>query len=1459
MLRRLTRHFAAGLVDNDLIADSEDLHASIAGILAAFLVTSACVALMFLGKYNSVVATVRGRLTAQFQTLPEKLGMALDDKTLLLGGAMILMALVTVVFWDALALDERDLAVMGPLPVRPATVLVAKAVAVTGAAAIVAVALNALPALLFPIVVLLKAPVGPGDVARAMAAHATAGLAGCAFVFLTISSCRGFAGLFRSGSIARRLLPLAQFALVLGLLSALFALPVLAGRTRAAIEAGSTSLILYPPLWFLGIEEVLIGRTEPIFGGLARAGVTALILSVAGACLVHACGLLLRSHRLGAGAGSPASAAGRAVSAIIERLAGALSSDGRVRASFVFTARTLTRNPRHRLYLAGSLGVGLAVAGATIASAAAGLGFGREALSLKYMGLAAQLNLVFFLVIGLRIAGTIPADLDAGWIFRFLVTPARDRHVAGTRGAIFFLAVLPLLVLLAPLHAWLWGWYTATVHFAFGVVAGLGLLEIVFTDYARMPFVSGFTPGRAVLSPRFGLYLLDYFLFAYVTPGLEQFLIDRTALFYTWVGLFVIVVGRFLTSLSGRSRRDQLPVFDEPAVAMEQLGLWNIVHARTTDSDGLKVEPAGLFQSIGREPVRVVDVPARSWASAVNQLWLDVVYAARRLRANPGFTTFSILTLALGIGATSALYSVIYSTILKPLNVPGLDRLVNIYHADPMSGSPAFWTMSLPDFVDLRRTQTVFSGIAAHAPFWQIVIAHGVGEKARGETVSGDYFAVLGIQPAAGRLLQPADDRPGASDVAVIDERMWRRRFDARPDITGQTISMAGRAFEIVGVAPAGFHGVVVPNIAPTEVWVPLRAAGLVAARSAENAGDLAEDREQRWLLVQGRLAPGRTLGQAQAALRVIGRQLDETFPIGRDLPSNLRSPPYVSRPWVALSAADRLVTEQADPGMLRMARLTMVAVTLVLLVACTNLANLTLARGVSRRRDLAVRLALGASRWQVVREQLVESAMISALGALATLAAARVLMVYGSNITIRLGAWVTLDVTPTLDLPVALVGGGATLLALIVFGLVPALQLTAGDASLVGGVSGADGAGTRWRGRRLLIASQVAVSVALVAIASLCARHVVTAASRDTGLDLERLALVRFDFGAQGWSETRARRAVERIADEARRQHGADAVAIVSGLPLYELRRSVNFTTPDRPFAPKYYGQGLMWIAASPPVFNTLGVRLVAGRSFDERDTAGSAAVVVLSERAARGLFDTTSIVGRQVLCRRRMSGKRADTVDTLTVIGIASDTGGSGDGLREGTAYAPFSQNYTPFLTIAARTSNDAKAAVAGLENLTHRLEPELGIIDAGTGMALSGVESLAFEIMGALSGLLGVLAMALAMAGLYGVLSYVVAQRTHEIGVRVALGASTRQIMRLIVADGVRPVVEGLVVGFVIADLAEMAMRPALAKPLPAIDATLMVLVPLPFLIAALVACYLPSRRAAAVDPNVALRHT
>ena len=735
------------------------------------------------------------------------------------------------------------------------------------------------------------------------------------------------------------------------------------------------------------------------------------------------------------------------------------------------------------------------------------------------------------------------------------------------------------------------------------------------------------------------------------------------------------------------------------------------------------------------------------------------------------------------------------------------------------------------------------------------MLAGGAGEKARGEAVSGDYFSMLGIHPIAGRLLQEADNQRGAPLVAVIDEPMWRRRFDSRADIAGQVIRMAGQDFEIVGVTPAGFHGVESPNVAPTAVWVPLASSAHLLGAAGVPV-DIHGDRERRWLVAQGRLAPGRTIAEAQAELRVIARRLDESHPIGRDLPATLRSPPYVSRRWVALPAVDRLVSEQGDVGLLRMARLTMIAVTLVLLVACTNLANLTLARGVSRKREIAVRLALGASRGQVVREQLVESAIVTLLGGAAAFVAARALTVFGSGTAVQLGAWLSVNVTPTLDLATALAGAAAMALALIVFGLVPALQLTRADVSLSGGTAGAPD--VRWRGRRLLIATQVAVSVTLVTLASLCARHVISTASRDTGMDLDRLALVGFDFRLQGWTEARATRALERIAGEASRQDGVEAVALVSGMPLRHLARSASVTTTDRPFTAKHHGQLVTWVAATPSVFKTLGVPIVAGRGFDERDLAGTARAVVLSERAALKLFASTDVIGRQVL-RRRASGAAREAPDVLTVLGIARDTDGGASGRGEGAAYVPFAQSYEPSVTIAVRTSRSPDSAVMTLKDLTRRLEPEMAVIDSGTGGDVRGVENVAFEIMGAMSGLLGAIAMVLAMAGLYGVLSYVVVQRTHEIGIRIALGAGARQIVRLVLVDGVRPVAEGLVLGLVVADLVEMATRPTLTRPLPAIDVSVMLLVPIPFLIAAFIACYLPTRRAAAVDPNVALRHT
>ena len=1481
VVRRLARHFLSGIAHNDLVAPREDLHATFAGALSFLLVVSAGVTLMFLGKYNGVARMPRGfSAVARPPTFDERLVMALGDEMLLLGGAMAVMAILTVLFWDTLSLDDRDRAVLGPLPVSRAALVAAKSAASGVAALVVAVVLNLLPAVSFPIVVLANTSAGMGQVVRWMGAHALAGLAACAFAFFTLVTCRAAAGALLSSGVRRRLGPPVRFALVLSFTSVLLALPALASRAGGALEAASVTPFLNPLLWFVGLEEVLAGRATPAMAALARAGWWAVGLSAAGACAAVLGGLVGRRATTLEAPARHASRAARFVSGLIDRIATLVAEDHRSRAGFLFTVRALFRSPRHRLYLAGSLGLGLAVAGATIAAAYGGVRVGRRPLDLTTMALAGQLNLIFFLVVGIRLAVTIPADLEAGWVFRFLASPSRERHLAGARSAIFVTTVLPLLLLLAPVHAACWGWYGALVHFAFGVVAALTLLEVVFLDYDRLPLVSAFTPGRTLLSLRFPAAVAGYVLFAYLTPVAEWLLITRAGMFYAWIALFVVVVGRLLASQSLRARRDRLPVFDEgDASDVQRLDLSDaaggpLVHLRAARGAAAGwADPAGPGLASAAGPTPQLDATlgnARRWsrradssdvvvrtARATLEFRTGLVHALRRLRANPGFTAFSVITLALGMGATLGIYSVIYSSVLRPLDVPGLDRIVNVYHADPFQGGSRFAVaLSPPDFDDLRRTQTVFSALAAHAPFGQVAIVDGVGEKAMGEVVTGPYFALLGVQPVAGRLLAASDDGPAALPVAVIGERLWRRRFGAAPDLTGRRIVLGGHEFAVIGVAPATFRGVELPNLAPTSIWVPLSAASLVGAW---RTGD---DRESRWLVAKGRLADGRTVDEAQAQLRVIARRLDDTYPIGRDLPPNQRTPDATGRRWVAVPAADRLVTERADSNLRLLARLTLLAVVLVLLVVCSNLANLVLARGLRLKREVAIRLALGATRWQVGREQVLDAAIVVGAGALFAWAGARALATGGVAWTLRYGPWVSVDVAPRLDLRVGLAALATTFVAMIVVGVVPALQLTRAGA---GGLAGFHAGGTvsrGWRGRRLLIASQVAVSVALAAIAGLCVRQIGESVSRTSGLDLGRLAVVRFNFDSQGWPESRVRQSLERLAAVAAGDRRLEAVALTSGLPAGDAARSVTrLATPDRPFAePVYRGQPVRILTATQGLFDAIGLRITRGRPFDGRDVAGGAPVVVLSEAAARGLFDSTDAVGRQVLWRAAAGDARVAAITTLTVVGVVPDAGGRESGRRpDAVAYLPFAQHYDPSIMIVARASHDAGRAVATLEAVTRRLYPDLGIIEAGTAAALAGVENVAFEVMGTVAAALGLIALVLAMVGLYGVLSCLVAQRTHEIGVRLALGASAAHIGRLVLAEGIRPVVEGLVAGFVAADLAEMITTPVFVKPLAPMDPTLLAVVPVPFLVAACLACLLPARRAARSAPTDALRET
>ena len=842
-----------------------------------------------------------------------------------------------------------------------------------------------------------------------------------------------------------------------------------------------------------------------------------------------------------------------------------------------------------------------------------------------------------------------------------------------------------------------------------------------------------------------------------------------------------------------------------------------------------------------------------------NLAW-EVRLALRRLRAAPAFTTFAIVTLALGIGATTAIYSVVYSVLLKPPAIENVDEVVNLYHWDPSRGSsiPRI-AFSWPDFEDLGRQQTSFSEIAGWAFFRHTLVANGWAETMWGEMVGGTFFRLTRLQPAAGRLIQPADDRPGAPPVIVLGEALWRRRFDADPAVIGRTVLVGGHRFEVVGVAPASFRGNHVPEIMPKAFWVPLAAQSLIGSRGAEAMSD----RESRWVMVKARLRAGVTAASALAELRGIGAQLDAVFPLGREEAARsieaLRRTPQGGRHWHLIPAADVRLIEGADRFAVPIAAITLGAVTLVLLVACTNLANLLLARGASRRQETAIRLALGASRAMLVREYLVEHALLALAGGAAAMLVARVLMVDVLSANVYLLPGATLQLTPEMHPSVLGVAIGATFLCLGVFGLIPTLHVTRADLR---GVLESDSGTTivsRWRGRRNLIAAQVAVSVALAGAVAVCIQQIAASSSRNVGFDLERLALLRFDFGLQRYEEARARALLDAIAESARMSPGVTAVAVASGIPLGDSMRNAYLTNPDASLAGRQFHDAGELMTATPSIFEAMGVRILRGRPLDQRDTREAPPVAVIDETIARAVFNSFEVLGRQMLVRpQRRVGEEEPLLVVRTIVGIAEGVDTGSVGRREhGVVYVPFAQHYEADMTVIARTTNDPAPAVGALRAIAARLDPQLAILDAGTGPVLSGATNLPLKIAAATAGLLGGLALLLAMVGLYGVLSHLVARRTRELGIRMALGAERRHVFRMVLVDGLRPACEGLIIGLMLGAIVRMALRPLFVRGLPELNPLTIAAIPVLFLLAALIACYFPARRAVRVDPNVALR--
>ena len=811
----------------------------------------------------------------------------------------------------------------------------------------------------------------------------------------------------------------------------------------------------------------------------------------------------------------------------------------------------------------------------------------------------------------------------------------------------------------------------------------------------------------------------------------------------------------------------------------------------------------------------------------------DLRYAVRSLVASRGLTAVAVLSLALGIGANTTIFTFIDALLLKPPAVsdPATLREVWQHNTTRGNGIGSHTQLSYPDYEFYRDHNRVFAEMGAFTGETTNLVWNrgGEGETVRGSLVSGNFFSVLGVRPVLGRGFLAGEDQPAtAAPVVVLSHAMWQQRLGADPGVIGRPLTLNGRAFTVVGVAPPGFTGMLV-GFAP-ELWTPL------AMHAALSPGLSLSERHQHWLLGVGRIRPGVAPAQVNADLGILGQQLATDFPDpDRYLVPNALPVDLVPSPFRGVAGG--------ISGVL------MAIVGLVLLIACANVANLLLARGSSRRREFAVRTALGATRRRLLRQMLTESGLIAvaagALGLLVSLWATPLLLSFKP-------ASLPIYLNVSTDVRILAFTLAASLVTGIAFGLLPALQQARGGAvaDLKDGTPG--GGYVRSRLRNALVIAQVTACVVLLVGATLCARSLANASSIDPGFDPHHAVAAALDVEPFGYDQARGEAFYARLIERVRALPGVRAAAYADHLPLGQLTRMESVEPDGYAADPRRGGAPVVETAVvSPGYFDAMGTPILRGRGFSAADDHHAPAVIVVNDEMARRFWPQQEAVGRFVT----LSGPGRTRV-RAQIIGVAKT--GRYTSLGEDPKpffYRALLQSYQPGVQLVVRT-DAGTPMLAAVREQVRALDPKVALMGAETLEQHMQLPLFPAQAAGALLGLFGVLALLLALFGLYAVMSYVVSQRTREIGVRMALGARPADVLRLVVWQGLRLTLSGLVLGLAIALAGTRVLSTVLYGISPTDPLSYAAVVVL-LTTAAMLATYVPARWATRVDPIRALR--
>ncbi len=1391
--RVLYRDFLKRMIDLEILSargEAQTLLVQFAAILGAL---SFVMAVYLLPRYGTSPLPHTRLLT-----------LAWLDQEFLIGTTMAIAGLFSVLAWNAVMPDRRDVLVLGPLPVSTAVIARSKIAALLTSLAVSVVAINAFTGLGYPGVL---APAGGFfGFLRSLAAYWITMGAAALFICAALLTVQGIAAQVLSYRVFQRVSSFLQLAAFFVILGAYFLKPPLA--TIAGLTAPSHQRLLawIPTYWFLGLFQTLNGSMHPVFGPLAARAFWALAIVITSAATLYALAYRRVWRRI---VEQPDIAPGdrsRPAGELMARLAGGLLPRSIDRAILLFTARTIARSRQHRLVLAAYAGVAFAIGLAYLKSYLYGA---QRPWDADASLIAPSVVMMVFAVLGARAVFALPIALPANWVFRITAVHSPRAYFSAARKALAGAVVIPVWLACAAVYLALWRGAKPWQHLLTLALLGAILVCASMARFRKIPFACSYLPGKANMNVRLGIYALPFFLLCDTGVRIE------VAALHAPLGFVVLLAILAALAFLAWRRAQKLSAAPRQRLQFEELP--------KTDFTWL-----GLSESPASESYDTsVDFPREraSLGTVLEQLARDLSLGVRALRKAPGFSTAAIAVIALGIGGNTAIYSLIHGVLTRPAPGVRAEGLVNFGFT--VHGRPEEPEASYFEYVNyVYESQSVKPLAASGFSFFTLALPDASYEL-RGMRVTQNYFETLGVGIVRGRGFTTEEARGAEGLPAVIAYHVWQNQFHGE-NVIGRVVALNGCAATIVGVTAPGFTGT---HFAPHfEVGVPLEGY----ARLCRGARDL-DDQRMASLEMIGRLAPRRSLRQAQAEFEGIGRILD------RDYPDVERG----RVPILAGYSATAFTPIQREQGRLFAAALSGVGI-LTLLIVCANVANLMLARSVARQREMALRRALGASHGRILRLLFFEGLTLSIVAA----AAAWVFAWWAARAIVKLvpplasGVRIEPDFTP--DSAVALYAIALAALSALAFTAAPAIRawrqqllpwLKAGEHSVAHGRSAL---------ANLLAGAQLALCVVLLTSAGLASRSLYLLGTADLHFDKNHLLLMHVSTSGAAQSQEQNIALLERLRRGVSGLPGVTAASYGSAVPPSNFG-GWNGDVSAQGSAQTVHVAGMN---VGPQYLETLGAPIAMGRAISEADVASGRQVAVINRHLAEALWPNQSPLGRLLTLWGQLIEVIGVTIDGAfsTMQGANADYVFLPERLRG--ALPGGRVLYLRYLSNEAGVAAAARAAI-------HEIDARIPV---------SGVRTMEEELrednspqilIASLLGVFSTGSLIVAAIGLYAVVAFHTARRTRDFGIRLALGAGSNEILRTVLTEGLIVAAFGSALGIGLSLVAGRVFGSLLVAVAPTDGLTYLGVIALVTAVS-LAACAIPARRASRTDPVIALRY-